>query len=276
MSKIVLVTGATDGIGKMTALRLAQHGYHVIVHGRDGVRVATAVAEIKQKIGASAKLDSSVFDLSSLDAVVAGAQDLRQRFPKLDILLNNAGTYQKEKQLSKDGLELTMATNHFGPTLLTLLLRPSLEKSREAKVIFVSSVAHNRGVLNPENYNFESSFSAYEAYATSKLANLITAQELAKEWEPLSIPVYALHPGVITTKLLKAGFNIDGGTLETGSDTSVFLVTTDLPKSKSGKYFDNSEEATPSPLSQNKQKTTHFWQWTQSKLAPKTPKGARP
>ncbi len=269
MSKIVLVTGATDGIGKMTALRLAQQGCHVIVHGRDKDRVADTIAAVKQKVGSSAKLDSSVFDLSSLEAVCAGAQDLLQRFSKIDILLNNAGTYQKEKKLSKDGFELTMAINHFGPTLLTFLLKPALVKSLEAKVIFVSSVAHNRGVLNPDNYNFESSFGAYEAYATSKLANLITAQELAKEWESVNISVYALHPGVITTKLLKTGFNIDGATVEAGSETSVYLVTTDLPKSKSGKYFDDSAEATPSTLSQNHQKTAHFWQWTKSQLAPK-------
>lgn len=240
MSKIVLVTGATDGIGKMTALRLAQRNYHVIVHGRDGKRVADAVDFIQKKVGGATKVDSSVFDLSSLAAVKAGARDLLQRFPTIDVLLNNAGTYQKEKKLSKDGFELTMAINHFGPTLLTLLLKPALQKSQEPKVIFVSSVAHNRGLLNSDNYNFESSFGAYEAYATSKLANLITAQELAKEWASAQIPVYALHPGVITTKLLRAGFNIDGDTLEAGSNTSVFLATTNLPKSKSGKYFDNS------------------------------------
>lgn len=265
MSKIVLVTGATDGIGKMTALRLAKKGYHVIVHGRDSKRVVNAVEDIKRETQNTLPVDACVFDLSSLEAVKAGAQELIQRFPIIDILLNNAGTYQKERKLSVDGIELTMAINHFGPTLLTMLLKPSLDKSKDPKVIFVSSVAHNRGILNSVNYNFEASFGAYEAYATSKLANLITAQELAKEW---TIPVYALHPGVITTKLLKAGFDIDGDTLETGSNTSLYLATTSLPPEKSGKYFDNSKEATPSPLSQDTKRTTHFWHHTQKKLQP--------
>tara|TARA_B110001454_G_C12723272_1_gene436193 strand:- start:30205 stop:31017 length:813 start_codon:yes stop_codon:yes gene_type:complete len=266
MSKLVLVTGATDGIGKMTALRLAADGYEVIIHGRDQNRVDATVAEIQKQT--SARLHASVFDLSSLADVRSAAQDLLRRFPKLDILLNNAGTYQKERHLSKDGFELTMAINHLGPTLLTLLLKPSLKHSPQARVIFVSSVAHNRGRLEKGNYNFEKSFGAYEAYATSKLANVITVRELAQSWKPDGISIYSLHPGVITTKLLKIGFNTTGDSVHNGSNTSVFLATAHLPAEANGEYYVDSKIAPISPLARNKSETDAFWAWTMSSLQP--------
>lgn len=260
--KSVLVTGATDGIGKMTALRLAKDGYRVIVHGRDGQRVNATIAEIKRKVGNDADLESSVFDLSSLAAVKAGALDLRQRFSHLEVLLNNAGTYQKTKKLSTDGFELTMAINHLGPTLLTLLLKPLLMKSFESRVVFVSSVAHNRGHLDRNNYNYEISFGAYEAYATSKLANVIATKQLAKEWQADGIPLYSLHPGVITTKLLRLGFNTAGDSVENGSNTSVYLATAQLPPECNGEYFVDSRVAPISPLASNSEEAKMFWQWT--------------
>lgn len=266
MSKIVLVTGATDGIGKMTAQRLAADGYEVIVHGRDQKRVDQAIAEIKKQT--SATLHSSVFDLSSLADVKAGALDLLKRFPKLDIVLNNAGTYQKERRLSRDGFELTMAINHLGPTLLTLLLKPSLKSSPAARVIFVSSIAHNRGHLKHDNYNFDTSFGAYEAYATSKLANVIATRKLAEAWTSDQIPIYSLHPGVITTKLLKIGFNVTGDSVHNGSNTSVFLATANLTAESNGEYFVDSKIASVSSLAKDKQESDAFWAWTMNSLQP--------
>jgi short-subunit dehydrogenase len=270
MSKLVLVTGATDGIGKMTAQRLAAAGFEVIVHGRDQERVDHAIAEIKKQT--SATLHTSVFDLSSLAEVKSGALDLLTRFPKLDVLLNNAGTYQKERRLSKDGFELTMAINHLGPTLLTLLLKPSLKSCPGARVIFVSSIAHHRGQLRQDNYNFEISFGAYEAYATSKLANVIATRKLTEAWNSDNIPIYSLHPGVITTKLLKIGFNVTGDSVHNGSNTSVYLATADLPAEFNGGYFVDSRSAPVSALARNKLESDAFWAWTMASLQPFLPK----
>jgi NAD(P)-dependent dehydrogenase (short-subunit alcohol dehydrogenase family) len=208
--KTVLITGSTDGIGQKTALRLAEAGYFTIIHGRDKKRVDQTVEDVKKISRGRSQVDSCVFNLDSLSEVKACVEDLKNRFPQIDVLLNNAGTYQVERRLSPDGFELTMAVNHLGPTLLTLLLKPLLLKAPKPRVIFVSSIAHNRGSVDSRDYNFEKSFNSYEAYAASKLANIITTRRLASEWLEDGIPVYALHPGVITTKLLRIGFNTDG------------------------------------------------------------------
>lgn len=229
MKKIALVTGATDGIGKKTAWRLLEAGQHVIVHGRDPERVRTAVREL-QDLGQKKGLDdvalaSIVFDLASLAEVKRGASELLNRFPSIHVLVNNAGTYQLNRKTSVDGFELTTAINHLGPTLLTLLLKPCLINDAPSRVIFVSSIAHLRGKLDEKNYNFEQGYRAYEAYATSKLANVIVTKKLASQWRADGVSVYALHPGVISTKLLKLGFDTDGDTVENGSNTSVYLAT---------------------------------------------------
>lgn len=265
MQKIILVTGATDGIGKKTAERLLKQGHHVIIHGRNPDRVLGAVNELTITSKGLGKIDSSVFDLSSFASIRKGAEDLSSRFSRLDVLLNNAGTYQTQRNESVDGFELTMAINHLGPTLLTFLLKPLLKKSNQPRVIFVSSIAHNRGKLEAGNFNFESKFDAYAAYATSKLGNVITAKKLSIEWDADQVPFYSLHPGVITTKLLRLGFNVDGDTVEKGSDTSVYLATEVIDKGLNGSYFVDGDSH-PASAKSNEAIVELFWQWTLSSL----------
>ena len=263
MKKLILVTGATDGIGKMTAQLLAAKGHQVIVHGRDKARVEQAILEIKSALkNPSLELESSVFDLSSFASVKSGVSDLLKRFSHIDVLLNNAGTYQTQRLESKDGFELTMAVNHLGPTLLTWMLKPLLEKSSQPRVIFVASIAHNRGRIDSHDYNFDASFSAYPAYAASKLANVIAARQLAQAWKTSGINVYSLHPGVITTKLLKIGFNVEGDSVEAGSETSVFLAAAELDKNLNGEYFVNKLPVAVSAQAKNEKEVSVFWQWT--------------
>ena len=220
-SKIILVTGATDGIGKAAATELARRGAHIILHGRSPEKLQQTQDEIHRLIP-DAKLDSAPADLSSLRQVRAMARDLAERFPRLDVLLHNAGVFMKQRELTEDGFEKTFAVNHLAPFALTLDLLPLLRASH-ARVVTVSSVAHNRGRIDFNNLHAEVRFDGYTAYAQSKLANILFANELAEQ-ERGQLTSNSLHPGVITTKLLKTGFNSTGVSVEEGAATSIYLA----------------------------------------------------
>jgi NAD(P)-dependent dehydrogenase (short-subunit alcohol dehydrogenase family) len=202
--KVMLVTGATDGIGKATALELARRGARVIIHGRSVEKVARAKDDISRAASA-AQVETAIADLGSLDQVRALAGDLLARFDRLDGLIHNAGVFMNERKLSADGFELTFAVNHLAPFVLTRELLPLLRASH-SRVITVASVAHNRGQIDFDDLNAARGFDGYRAYAQSKLANVLFANELA-ERERDYLTSNSLHPGVIGTKLLKAGFD---------------------------------------------------------------------
>jgi retinol dehydrogenase-14 len=231
----VLVTGATDGLGRVVAHDLAERGLDVLVHGRSAER-ADAVA---RKIGAAGV---HLADFSVLDDVRALAEAL----PRVDVLVNNAGVFMNERKLSSDGFELTFAVNHLAPFLLTHLLLPQLRHSEEPRIVNVSSVAHARGVIDWDDLDMERGFGGYRAYAASKLMNVLFSFDLARRLREPFMAVNALHPGVIATKLLREGFGMSGGTLESGSATSVRVATDPALARTTGKYFSDQREAAAS------------------------------
>ncbi|MFO0587927.1 MAG: SDR family oxidoreductase [Polyangiaceae bacterium] len=242
---IILLTGATDGIGRATAISLARGGAVVFVHGRTRKKAEAARDEVR----ASAKNDAveaAWADLSSLDEVRAMAADVSARAPRIDVLLNNAGVFMNERVLSRDGFEMTFAVNHLAPFLLTHLLLPKIVQSAEPRIVNVSSVAHNRGVVNLNDVNSERGFSGYGAYATSKLMNVLFSFDLARRLVSPFVAVNALHPGVIGTKLLREGFGMGGGSVDTGARTSVRVATDPALSHVTGKYFSDEREATAS------------------------------
>lgn len=257
MEKIVLVTGSTDGIGKATALELARRGWRVILHGRSPEKIAQAKREILDA-APEARLDSAAADLSSLAQARALAADVNARFERLDALIHNAGVFMKERRLSADGYEMTLAVNHLAPFLLTRELLPRLKHSR-ARVVTVSSIAHNRGRMNWDDLQLERGFDGYRAYAQSKLANLLFANELARR-ESESLTSNSLHPGVITTKLLKTGFNSSGANVEQGAATSVYLADSPEAAGVSGKYFADSRETPPAAHALDRDAQIRFWE----------------
>jgi NAD(P)-dependent dehydrogenase (short-subunit alcohol dehydrogenase family) len=227
----ILVTGATDGIGKETARILTGQGHDVIVHGRTMEKAQAVVRALGKGRAVAA-------DLASLDAIRAMASSLRES--NVDVLINNAGVYMKTRTLTPDGREMTMAVNHDAPFLLTHLLLAG--PSGLARVVNVSSVAHMRGHVDVDDIDLARGFDGYAAYASSKLANVLFSVELAQRAP--HVQVNALHPGVVSTKLLRAGFNMGGpDSHEDGAATSVYLATTDV--NVSGRYFVRSREATP-------------------------------
>lgn len=255
---IYLITGATDGIGKQTALELAKRGAKVLVHGRTQSKAQAAKAELEE-LTRSHSIEAVHADLASLQEVRALAASL-SGLPRLDALLNNAGVFQKQRALTPDGFEVTMGVNHFSHFLLTHLLLPLLQKSAQGRIINVSSMAHSRGTLDLNDLSFSRGFDGYEAYAASKLANVLFTYALARRLVKTKITVNALHPGVITTKLLKAGFGFSGGGLAQGAATSVYLTVDPGVSTVTGRYFSDRREAPSSPLSHEKDLQERLYQ----------------
>lgn len=243
--RVAVVTGSTDGIGRQTALELARLGLHVIVHGRSRPKVEAAVAALREQLatesGNPGPVDGVSFDLGSLVSVRRGAAELAERFGELHALVNNAGIFANERVVTGDGIELTLAVNHVGPFLLTHLLSPLLERGARtfpARVINVASIAHTRGRIHLDDLQLERSFTGYAAYAQSKLANVMHALSLAERWAPSVLSAFAIHPGVVQTKLLRDGFGpVRGITVEEGARTSIRLASAADVDAPSGTYF---------------------------------------
>ena len=243
MSKTILVTGATDGIGLQTALDLAKLGHHVLVHGRDMKKLAAATSAVSE-VGRATPLAG---DLSSLASVRELAAAVAHLAPRLDVLLCNAGVFETKHRATADGLEATFAINHVAHFLLAHLLLPSLEAAGTARarsrVVVVSSVAHGngrpaRGKAWSEHFG-PKDFEGYGAYALSKLANVLFVVEMTKRAGDRPVTFNALHPGVVSTKLLREGFGGMRGpdSLSEGAATSVFLATSPDVEGASGGYY---------------------------------------
>lgn len=241
---VVLVTGATDGIGKETALELARLGARVIIHGRSEARVAAAHEELKG-VSQTPPPPPVLADFSSLSEVRALALELTRRGLPIDTLINNAGVYMKRRELSAEGIELTLAVNHFAHVLLTHLLLESAVGQPLTRIINVSSIAHSRATIDLNDIeNTHSTFDDYQAYATSKFANVLFTVELARRLRSRGVKVNAVHPGVVSTKLLKTGFDMRGpDSLGKGARSSVMLAISPEYAHISGAYFVEGRES---------------------------------
>ncbi|MBD8868182.1 oxidoreductase [Nocardioides donggukensis] len=202
-----LVTGATSGIGRWTALELARHGARVVLAARSEDKLAATAAAITQEVP-GADLDSLLVDLSDLSSVRrAGAT--ATRVGPIHLLVNNAGVMATPEQRTGDGLDLQMATNHFGPFLLTGLLLPQLVASEDARVVSVSSNAHRMARTAPvgDPRTSKGRYRRWQVYGQSKLANLLFTHELDRRARAEDLPVTALaaHPGYTATHLLSSG-----------------------------------------------------------------------
>ncbi len=268
--KFILITGATDGIGRSTAERLAQKGYSIILHGRNQDKLVHAQDEISQKTK-NPNIHTIRADLSSLEDVSKQFQEAKTKFPSIYCLINNAGTYQKEKNITKEGFELTFVINHLAPFLLTQILLENIKNGAPSRIINVSSIAHRNGRIEMDNLNAEKSFSAYGTYALSKLANIVFSNELAKRLDPQETTVNSLHPGVIDTKLLRTGFNMTGGAIEEGSENSVFLATSDTVKNTTGKYFVKLDPSSTNPSANDPNLQLEFWNKSMELIKPFLP-----
>jgi NAD(P)-dependent dehydrogenase (short-subunit alcohol dehydrogenase family) len=263
----VLVTGATSGIGRATAIELARRGAALLVHGRDarlGEELLEAVAAAAP--GASAEL--LVADLSSMAAVRELADAVRARARRLDVLVNNAGVALRgrERRLTVDGLETTFAVNHLAPFLLTTELLDLLGVGAAAgegpaRVVTVSSELHARGVIEFDNLQGERRYDGHDAYARSKLANVLFTRTLARRTAAAGITANALHPGVVKTRLLRDGWGSSGGaSTERGAETSVYLSLAPEVAAVTGAYFVDRRQTDPAAVARDDALAERLWE----------------
>jgi NAD(P)-dependent dehydrogenase (short-subunit alcohol dehydrogenase family) len=245
--KTVLVTGATDGIGKETARQLAQLGATVIVHGRSADRCEAARDDIRATTS-NPRVDFIVADLSSQRQVRQMAAEMIVRNDQLHVLINNAGVILLQRQLSEDGMEMSFAVNHLAPFLLTNLLLDRLKQSAPARIVNVSSTVHYDAPLKFDNLQGERKYNGVEAYKVAKLGNVLFTYELADRLKGSGLTVNCLHPGVVATKLLDAGWGWSSGLSSAqGAALSVYLATSPEVEQISGQYFESRSFGGASP-----------------------------
>ncbi|MEA2646431.1 MAG: retinol dehydrogenase 14 [Chloroflexota bacterium] len=267
--RTVLVTGATGGLGRYTAIGLARLGATVIVHGRSLDRAEAAAEEVRawggdQVFAVAADLSSQV-EVRRLAAEVAAAH------PRLHVLVNNAGLWKFGTERSVDGIELTLAVNHLASFLLTNLLLDNLRAASPARVVTVSSEAHRAGLLDPDRVLAQRGFDNPGAYGQSKLANIFFTAELARRLDGTGVTANCLHPGIIAGTALWRGF----GPLrllfplvaplfpspERGARTSIRLASAPDLEAVTGRYFlSNGRPGTPSPVAQDPHMAARLWE----------------
>ena len=266
--RTILITGSTGGIGKATALGLATMGARVLITGRDRGRTEDAAREIRAVGGG---VEVFIADLSSQSEVRRLADEVLQRHPRLDVLVNNVGGYWNTRHVTADGLEHTFALNHLAPFVLTNLLLERLKQSDTARVVTVSSNAHSMGFIDFDDLQGERSYSGARAYNQSKLANVLFTYELARRLQGTSVTANAVHPGLVSTafgaddpgraqRLFVPVLRPFMKSPAKGAATSIHLASaTDLGH-VSGLYFAKSKATTSSKRSYDESVAARLWE----------------
>ena len=237
----ILVTGATDGLGKRVALELAAKGATVLLHGRNRERLEAALEELRRETG-SEKVRSYLADLSSLGAVRGLAEQVLSGEARLDVLVNNAGVIVPERQESEDGYELTFAVNYLAHFLLTGLLLPLLRESAPARIVNVASAGQSP--VDFGNVMLERGYDGMKAYTRSKLAQVMFTFELAGRLRGTGVSVNALHPAsLMDTKMVLSTFGYTMSTVREGAGATVRLAVSPELEGVTGRYFDGQKEA---------------------------------
>jgi len=267
--KVVLVTGGTAGIGEVAARELARKGASVVIVGRNPQKTAAVVEKIKAASG-NPQVDSLLGDLSLMADVRRIAAEFKQRDDRLDVLLNNAGGYFSQRQVTAEGLEYTLALNHLNYFLLTNLLLDVLAATPGARIVNVSSGAHVMARLNFDDLQNEQNYRGWTVYAQSKLMNIYFTYELARRL-PAGVTVNALHPGFVATNFglnnrgplgwgVKISQKLFAISPEKGAETSIYLASSPEVEGVSGKYFAHSRMIQSSPVSYDQAAAGRVWE----------------
>jgi retinol dehydrogenase 14 len=266
--RTVLITGSTGGIGKATALGLAELGARVLITGRDHGRTEDTAREIR---AAGGGVDVFVADLSSQSEVRRLAGEVLRSHPRIDVLINNVGGYWNTRHVTADGLEHTFALNHLAPFLLTHLLLESLKQGAAARVVTVSSNAQAMGRIDFDDLQGERSYSGARAYNQSKLANVLFTYELARRLRATSVTANAVHPGLVSTAFGAA----DPGRAQRlfvpvlrpfmkspaeGAATSIHLASAPDLDRTTGRYFAKSKATRSSRRSYDESVAERLWE----------------
>jgi retinol dehydrogenase-14 len=241
--RVCVITGATNGIGKETALGLARLGATVVIVARNVERAAQTANEIERETG-NRNIEMVIADFASLAAVRAAAAEIARRHPTVHVLVNNAGRASKQRMVSADGFEMTFAVNHLAPFLLTRELLPLLRAGAPSRIVNVASAGERNGPMLFDDLQSERNYRGFTAYGMSKLANVLFTYELASRLEGMGITANCLHPGTVATDLLrqipKLLFALISPFLLTpakGARTVVFLAASPSVEGVTGGYF---------------------------------------
>ncbi len=265
-TKVCIVTGASAGIGKETALGLAMLGASVVMLFRGRERGQAAQSEIKQKTG-NDRVELMICDLSSQNSIQQFAEEFKQRHNRLDVLINNAGVVLRGRSMTEDGFESTFAINHLGYFLITNLLLEPLKNSAPSRIVNVASTAHKYAKLDIDAWVTGRDYSAFGAYANSKLANVLFTYELSRRLEGTGVTANCLHPGGVGTnlfrglpKFLQALIKLVTISPERGARTSIYLANSPEVEGVTGKYFARRRQERSSEASHNEQAARELWQ----------------
>lgn len=266
--KICMVTGATAGIGLVTAREMAQLGATVVLVGRNPQKTEQVVQQLRSQTGSS-KLEHLLADLSSQKQVRGLAEAFRSRHDRLDVLVNNAGALFMAREQTEDGIEQTFALNHLSYFLLTHLLLEPLKAAAPSRIANVSSHAHKGMKLDFQDLEGRTKYSGWMAYGRSKLANILFTYELARRLEGTGITANALHPGFVASSfghnngkvarvLLKIG-QLFAISEDKGAETSIYLASSPEAEGVTGKYFFKKRAVHSSRASQDPESARELW-----------------
>ncbi|HEX3049482.1 MAG TPA: SDR family oxidoreductase [Aggregatilineaceae bacterium] len=265
--KVCLVTGATDGIGKVTALELAKRGAKVIGVGRNSTKIDATLREVGDILGS---LEFLKADLSSLSEIRTLADAFRAKYDRLHVLVNNAGALFTTYRETVDGIEMTFALNHLSYFLLTNLLLDTIIASAPARIINVSSDAHYNNTIKFGDLGHKKNYNGWATYGASKLANILFTHELARRLAGTGVTVNAVHPGFVHTNFqTAAGLNMRGPlSPEEGADTQIWLAASNEVEGVTGKFFVRRRETKSSDESYDQTTARRLWEVSEELTRP--------
>ncbi|SEJ02572.1 Short-chain dehydrogenase [Dyadobacter koreensis] len=264
-NKIALITGPTSGIGYVTAIELSKHGFDLILVARNEKKVR----ELQNMIGDRVRTDYVSCDLGNIASVLNAVAEIKTRYFKIDVLINNAGLIVQNKQFSADGIELTFVTNHLGPFVLTTGLINLLKATDKARIIHVSSEAHFFAFFDINKLVNPSWYQDLVVYGRSKLANILFSNELSDRLQLHGITSNALHPGTVASNFAGNGTGISTffmkffrpffKTVEQGAATTIYLATSPEVEGVSGQYFVDSKPGRSSKAAKDRELGSRLW-----------------
>ena len=267
--KRVLITGGNSGIGKVTAIELAKLGADIVLACRDSEKTRAALDEI----GAHGKVENLPVDLASLASVRNLAAMYLERHERLDVLINNAGTFPAKLTLTDDGFETQFGVNHLAHFLLTALLLDCLKATAPSRVITVTSKLHKNGSVDFGSFRGERKYNSQKAYGQSKLANVLFAVELASRLEGSGVTSNLVHPGGVRTDimrempwLVRSVINLFFVDVAVGAKTSIWLASDPLGETTNGQYFDQCEPDNYAEAAKDVSLSRRLWQKSEELL----------